>query len=240
MATLFNRLIIIVFIALFSACSPEPVTDEVVQEEPVNEVEAEVKAMEEPLNIPSVVDEVVDANEAPMDMSEPEPEPQPAIPEPEIIEDVEPELIAENNETAPEPLEEVVVADTNTSDEVTAEAEDMNATEPPEEVVVEAPPFKAYVEQIGVLKIGIEESAVRLMMKDPIIKYFPLTSPDRIVIDFKDVRYLEPQEKTIESPIVSKIATASHDNYNRVVIYLKETREFTISKNRGDWLIDFK
>lgn len=234
MASLFKRLIIIVFIALFSACAPEPDTDEVVREEPVNEVETEVKAMEEPLSIPSVVDEVVDANEAPMDMSEPEP--QPDIPEPEIIEDVEPEPVAENNETAPEPPQEAVAADTNTTEEATAEAEDMNATEP----VVEVPPFKPYVEQIGVLKIGIEEKAVRLKMKDPIIKYFSLTSPDRIVIDFKDVRYLEPQKKNIESPIVSEIATATHDNYNRVVIYLHEAREFTISKNRGDWLIDFK
>ncbi len=245
MPTIYKLFFFTLLITLFTACGPEPIADDMVQEEPVNEVEAEVKAMEEaPLNIPSVVDEVVDAKEEPIEMAEPEPEPEPVAAEPEIIEDVETEMTAENNATEPEAAEpEIVPEDANITapaEEELAVTEDVNATEPQEEPVVEAAPFEPYEEQIGVLRIGIEEHAIRLKMKDPIIKYFSLASPDRIVIDFKDIRYLEPMMKEINAPSVSHIATATHDNYNRVVIYLKEKREFTISKSRGDWLIDLK
>jgi hypothetical protein len=230
-------------IALFAACGPEPITQDMVVEEPVKETVPEEQATEEaPLNIPSVVDEVVDAKEEPIEMAEPEPEP--VIAEPEIIEDVETEAVVENNASEPE-TPEVATADANTTAPVEEElsvAEDANTSLPPEEepAVAEAPPFEPYIEQIGVLKIGIEEHAVRLKMKDPIIKYFALTSPDRIVIDFKDIRYLEPVVKDVNAPFVIQIATATHDDYNRVVIYLKEAKTFTISKNRGDWLVDLK
>jgi hypothetical protein len=247
MPTIFKLLIFTLLLALFTACGPEPVTEEIVQDEPVNEVEAEVKAMEEaPLNIPSVEDEVVEEKAAPIEVAEPEPEPEPLIPEPEIIEDVESETVVETveaNTTEPEPASpvELLSEDTNTTEpEPETVVEDANVSVPEEEPVVQVPPFKPYTEQIGVLKIGIEAHAIRLMMKDPIIKYFSLTSPDRIVIDFKDIRYLEPMMKEINSPLVTHIATATHDNYNRVVIYLKEAKAFTISKNRGDWLIDLK
>ena len=238
MARVYKLFLITFFLSFFAACGPEPMTEDMVNDEPANEVEAEVKAMEEaPLNIPSVSEEVVDENESPIEVAEPEP----ATTEPEIIEDVETEAAAENNVTEPDAAPvEVLPEDTNTTADGTIELEDANATAEEAEPVVETPPFEPYVEQIGVLKIGIEASAVRLMMKDPIIKYFALTQPDRIVIDFKDIRYLEPMVKAVEAPLVSQIATATHDNYNRVVIYLKEAKQFTISKNRGDWLIDLK
>ena len=242
MSRVYKLLVFTFFLSFFTACGPEPITEDIVNDAPVNEVEAEVKAMEEaPLNIPSVSEEVVDEKESPIEVTEPEPEPEAVSTEPEIIEDIATETVAENNVTEPEPAPvEVVPEDVNTTADETVELEDANATAPEEESVVETPPFEPYVEQIGVLKIGIEESAIRLMMKDPIIKYFALTGPDRIVIDFKDIRYLEPMTKEITAPWVSKIATATHDDYNRVVIYLKEPKQFTISKNRGDWLIDLK
>ena len=242
MATIYKLLFLTFLLTIFTACGPEPITEDMVHDEPANEVEAEVKAMEEaPLNIPSVSEEVVDEKESPIEMAEPEPEPEPLVSEPEIIEDVETETTAENNATQPEPSPvEVVPEDANTTADETIVTEEANATMPEKEPVVETPPFEPYVEQIGVLKIRIEENAIRLMMKDPIIKYFALTAPDRIVIDFKDVRYLEPMIKEIDAPLISQIATATHDDYNRVVIYLKVPKQFTISKNRGDWLIDLK
>lgn len=234
-------------VTLFTACGPEPITEEMVEEEPVKEVETEVKTMQEaPLNIPSVAEEVVEEKDTPIDVAQPEPEPEPLIAEPEIVEDLQTEAVVENNTTEPEPAAaiEVIPEDANTTADETIVVEDANATEEEaeaeEEPVASAPPFEPYVEQIGVLKIGIESHAVRLMMKDPIIKYFSLTSPDRIVIDFKDIRYLEPMMREINAPLVSHIATATHDDYNRVVIYLKEAKAFTISKSRGDWLIDLK
>lgn len=253
MVRVYKLLFFSFLVTLFTACGPEPAAEEMVQDEPVNEVEAEVKAMEEaPLNIPSVEDEVVEQKEEPIDVVEPEPEP--LSPEPEIIEDVETEAVVENIEadtSEPEPVaalpedanvtepEGIAAEESNATEPDIAEVEDANATDV-EEAVVQTPPFEPYIEQIGVLKIGIEEHAIRLKMKDPIIKYFALSSPDRIVIDFKDIRYLEPVMKEINAPFVSNIATATHDNYNRVVIYLKEPKKFTISKNRGDWLIDLK
>jgi hypothetical protein len=118
-------------------------------------------------------------------------------------------------------------------------AEDANITEP--ETVIEAVAvFESYTEQIGVLRIGIEADAVRLMMKDPIIKYFTLQNPDRLVIDFKIIRYFEPEEKAVVSPRISRIATATHDAFNRLVLYLNEPGEYTINKDHGDWLIRFK
>ncbi len=176
-------------------------------------------------NIPQVEAEVVDAQEpmtiATADTAQAEMDTVAAVtpePAPEVVEDI--------NET--------VADDTNATQVV----EETNATQA--EVLEPIKAFEPYVTELGVLKVEVGVDTLRFMIKDPIVKYFAMENPERIVLDFKDLRYFEPMQKPIESPAFSSIATASHDHYNRVVIRLHAKRDFTIVKSRGDWLLSLK
>lgn len=199
--------------------------------------EAKVLKKDEPLivhntNIPTVEEEDLAAQEGDLVAqasletvtSEKEPQIAQAKEEPEIVEEIKkPEKIIE---------QESVSDDKN-----------FNNEEPVKKQVVQNlsnKEFKSYMQSLGVLKIEVLGNGIRFMIKDLIQKDFLLENPYRIVIDFEPARYFESRSVFIDSPIVSQIAVASHDDYNRAVVYISEKREYRISKNQNDWFLEIK
>lgn len=199
--------------------------------------EAKVLKKDEPLivhntNIPTVEEEDLAAQEGDLVAqasletvtSEKEPQIAQAKEEPEIVEEIKkPEKIIE---------QESVSDDKN-----------FNNEEPVKKQVVQNlsnKEFKPYMQSLGVLKIEVLGNGIRFMIKDLIQKDFLLENPYRIVIDFEPARYFESRSVFIDSPIVSQIAVASHDDYNRAVVYISEKREYRISKNQNDWFLEIK
>lgn len=241
---------LLALLLLISGCSvQEPRMDEDISQAVIAEPEKEEPLSEtvsEPdSTIPSVVDEVVDAQETPIDVA-PATEPEPVEEVAEVLDEpaiADVAAVSDTNET--EPAAPEIKAEEKTAEPLPQEvnatkAEPVQVPKPPKEERIDLGAFKPFTQQIGVLKIEIAALSMSIKINDPIIKYFSLAAPDRIVIDFKDIRYLEPKTVDLVSPYVQKIATAAHDNYNRVVIYLNEAVDYTISKESGGWLITFK
>jgi len=99
--------------------------------------------------------------------------------------------------------------------------------------------FKPLKKRLGVLRVTINKESLDIFIKDAIIRKDYLKNPNRIVIDFKPLRYFKTKSITINSPLISKINTASHEKFNRVVIYTKKDIKFDIKKEKKGWKINF-
>ena len=99
--------------------------------------------------------------------------------------------------------------------------------------------FKPIKKRIGVLRVTIGKKSIDIFIKDAIIRKNYLTNPNRIVIDFKPLRYFKAKSISIDSPLVSKLNTASHEKFNRVVIYVKKDVNFDIKREKKGWRVNF-
>lgn len=222
------------FMMVVGGCSVKelPPEEGMVQSEPLAEgmEKTEEEAPEPMFNIPQVEAEVVDSHE-PMQI---------ASAEAEVLDTASGISMEETNTTEAEAVAEPAAEseETNTTEAV---AEDDNVTENLQADTAAVEPlekvFEPYEEDFGAFKVKIENASLRFAIKDPIKHHFALENPDRIVLDFKPLSYLEPMQKAIESPAFVSISTASHDQFNRIVIYLREKQGYSINKIEGDWLL---
>ncbi len=71
---------------------------------------------------------------------------------------------------------------------------------------------------------------LKIVTKDKIIRNFLLTSPHRIVIDFKRSTNLKSAVKKIDKSIFKKISLGTHKDYYRAVIELDGTYKYEMLK----------
>lgn len=208
--------------------------------------EAKVLKKDEPLivhntNIPTVEEEDLAAQESDL-AAQASPKAATSEEQPQIAQVKEEPQIAQAKEES-EVVEEIKKPEEIIEQESDKDSKKFKKEEPLKEPVAQNlsnKEFKPYMQSLGVLKIEVLENGIRFMVKDLIQKDFLLENPYRIVIDFEPVRYFESRSVSIDSPIVSQIAVASHDDYNRAVVYISEKREYQISKNQNDWFLEIK
>jgi len=106
-----------------------------------------------------------------------------------------------------------------------------------------ATPKPAYDEgafyQLGTLPIRLFDYRVVLEVDDPMIRHFSIKESGKIVLDFEPVRYLRGRWQP-ESHRITRIDTASHENYNRVSITIAPFSEYEVHLREGQWMIEFK
>lgn len=80
------------------------------------------------------------------------------------------------------------------------------------------------------LKLYESSKELKIVTEDKIIRNFLLTSPHRIVIDFKRSVHLKSVVKYIDKSIFKRVSLGTHKDYYRAVIELDGTYKYEITK----------
>jgi len=87
----------------------------------------------------------------------------------------------------------------------------------------------------GFIRFQTKGKHLSINSNDPMVRYFTLTEPNRIVIDFKRQEVFTAKEKVLNAPPYVSVGVANHGKFIRTTITLDGSYDYVL-KNAGGFI----
>jgi len=87
------------------------------------------------------------------------------------------------------------------------------------------------------ISFTIDKKILRIHTKDKLLQNFLLTSPHRVVLDFKRETSFKPKIYSLKKAPFTKIRMGNHDGYYRVVIELDGQYRYKLDSSKEDYTV---